>query len=189
MRDYDVTATDISSKSIERAKREAEAFGVSIRFGAANFRTLERNVPGTFQVVLSTDNAIPHLLTDEDLHRACRNLHAKLKDGGLLVITIRDYDELVAEKQRATPPRVMDEGKRIVFQKWDWSGDGKTYVAHQFILRENDGNWTVQENSTPYRALLRAELSSMLEAAGFRDIKWLMPDESGYYQPVVTARR
>ena len=39
-----------------------------------------------------------------------------------------------------------------------------------------------------YRALLREELSDILDKVGFSDIRWLMPEESGYYQPIVTAR-
>ena len=37
-------------------------------------------------------------------------------------------------------------------------------------------------------AVLRDELHDMLEEAGFSDIDWKMPAESGYYQPIVTAR-
>jgi len=83
----------------------------------------------------------------------------------------------------------MNDGKRIVFQKWDWAEDGRMYAAHPFILREAGDEWTVQVNRTPCRALLRAELGAMLQAAGFRDIRWHMPDKSGYCQPVVTAQR
>ena len=32
-----------------------------------------------------------------------------------------------------------------------------------------------------------ADLSRILAQAGFVDIVWLMPEESGYYQPVVLA--
>ena len=36
---------------------------------------------------------------------------------------------------------------------------------------------------------LRAELAEILREAGFRDVDWLMPETSGYYQLVFTARR
>jgi hypothetical protein len=39
-----------------------------------------------------------------------------------------------------------------------------------------------------YRALRRATLSASLERAGFHDIEWLMPEATGFYQPVVLAR-
>ena len=39
-----------------------------------------------------------------------------------------------------------------------------------------------------YRALRRRELTSALEHAGFTNVAWLMPKDTGFYQPVVTAR-
>jgi len=186
---FDVTGTDLSRKSIDRAKREAEVLGVDIYFGVADFRSLEQEVAGKFDVVLSADNAIPHLLTDDDLELASRNLYSKLNDNGLLVITIRDYDKHVKEKPRATQPYLFDAGKRIVFQVWDWADDGKIYTTNHFILLEADGKWTTNHKKTTYRAILRDELSKILKSVGFNDIEWSMPSESGYYQPVVTARK
>ena len=186
---FTVTATDLSPKSIERAKKEADKLGVHVHFGVADFRSLDKDVPGQFDVVLSADNAVPHLLDDQELSVACRNFYVKLRDKGLLIISMRDYDEILQNRQRATLPRVMDEGKRIVFQVWDWAEAGHHYITNQFIVQEIDGSWKTQVNSTSYRVLLRSELSTKLEEAGFADIRWHMPSESGFYQPIVTARK
>ncbi|MCJ8013230.1 class I SAM-dependent methyltransferase [Paenibacillus sp. KQZ6P-2] len=187
--EFEVTATDLSPRSIERAKREAEKLGVQISFGTADFRTLDVDVPGQFEVFLSADNAVPHLLTDADLEKACRNFYDKLESDGLLVISIRDYDHEILKKQRATLPRVMDGGKRIAFQVWDWAEGTNAYITNQFIMQEIDGEWQTKVNKTTYRALLREELSEALRSARFQDIRWHMPAESGYYQPIVTARK
>ncbi|MCM3628460.1 class I SAM-dependent methyltransferase [Paenibacillus glycanilyticus] len=186
---FKVTGTDLSSASIERAKKEAESLGVGINFGLADFRSLERDVPGVYDVVLSADNAVPHLLTDEDLYLAVRNMYSKVKQGGILLLTIRNYNELVNEKPRATEPRVFDNGKRIVFQVWDWADHEKTYRTNHFLLQEINGQWITKHNKTQYRALLREELTPILSMAGFSDIEWTMPSVSGYYQPIVTARK
>lgn len=186
---FNVTATDLSPRAVERAEKEAGKLGVHMTFGIADFRTLEKDVPGQFDVVLSADNAIPHLLTDADLREACRNLNSKLVDNGLLILSIRDYDKEIIDKKGAILPRVMDEGKRIVFQVWDWNENGNQYITNQFIMREIDGVWQTKVNKTSYRALLRHELNELLREAGFWDIRWQMPSESGYYQPIVTARK
>jgi hypothetical protein len=106
-------------------------------------------------------------------------------------LSICDYDQLVKDKPGATAPRVFDtpEGRRIVFQVWDWAHDGKMYQVHQFILTESEGEWKTAHYATVYRALLRAELENILNQAGFSDVRWHTPEESGYYQPIVTARR
>jgi len=160
-----------------------------VHFGVADFRSLDIDVDGTFDVVLSADNAIPHLLSDQDLQRTCSNFFRKLEPNGLLIITIRDYDERLQEKPKATTPRIMDSGKRIVFQVWDWQNDGRNYVTNHFIMRDVNGKWLTNVNKTMYRALQRSELSSFLTSAGFSDITWLMPEQSSYYQPVVIARK
>jgi hypothetical protein len=49
--------------------------------------------------------------------------------------------------------------------------------------------WHTAQYTTAYRALLREELSEALRGAGLAEVRWQMPDESGYYQPVVTARK
>ncbi|REE87452.1 methyltransferase family protein [Paenibacillus taihuensis] len=186
-RGFIVTGTDLSPVSIERAAKEAESLGVEINFGVADFRILAQEVSGVYDVVLTADNAVPHLLTDEDLVAAASSMYEKVKDGGLLLLTIRDYDELLKEKPRATEPRVFDQGKRIVFQVWDWADDARTYQTNHFIVQEMNGQWVTKHNRTRYRALLREELQQILRSVGFVDIEWTMPAESGYYQPIVTA--
>ena len=191
LRGHELTATDVSPESVKRAKREAERFGVQIAFGVADFRALEERVEGSFDVVISCDNALPHMLSHEDLLLAARSIRSRLRPGGLLLASIRDYDSIVRERPRSTMPSVFDspEGKRIYFQAWDWEDDGRTYTVHLFLVRETGGHWEVRHHETHYRAVLRAELENVFEEAGFGDVAWHMPADSGYYQPIITARR
>ncbi len=191
LRGYSVHATDLSPAAVARAEVEAAALGASLTFGVADFRALDRQVAARFDVVLTCDNALPHLLDEKDLSVAVRNIWAKLREGGLFLASMRDYDRLVQDQPRTEGPRVFEtaEGRRIVFQVWDWSSAGRTYVVHQFVVREAQENWQTEHYATEYRALLRDELTEVMREAGFSAIRWHMPQESGYYQPVVTARR
>jgi SAM-dependent methyltransferase len=186
-----VQGTDLSPRAVERARREAESFGVSIPFGVADLRTLGEEVSGKFDAVLACDNSLPHLLTDEDLQRAVNNMAARLRPGGLFLASTRDYDELARQRQKVTPPRVFDEpaGRRIVFQVWDWTADGRSYQVNQFIVRGAGDAWQTTHFATWYRALLRDELSAALRRAGLGQIRWHRPEDCGYYQPVITARK
>lgn len=186
-RGYVVTGTDISQSSILRARREADSREVSITFNVADFRSLQKDVEGEFDVVLSADNALPHLLSDEDLSLAFQNISSKLRQDGLLVVTLRDYDKLVAAKPHVTQPNVFDEGKRITFQVWNWANDMKTYQVLQFVLQDVDGKWETKSFTTTYRALLRNEVDSLLRTGGFTGVKWHMPEETGFHQPILTA--
>lgn len=115
-----LTATDLSPRSIERAREEAERFGVEITFGTADFCTLEEAVEGTFEAVISFDNALPHMMSRDDLLCAARSIRLKVREGGLFMASIRDYDELLKERPGATTPKVVDtpEGRRVYSRPW-----------------------------------------------------------------------
>ena len=186
---YRVHGTDISPAAVARAQREAARLGVSLTTAVADLRALDA-VKGSFDVVLACDNAVPHLLTDEGLRQAALGMRAKLREDGLLVVSIRDYDALTAEKPRTELPRVFDrpDGRQIAFQVWDWDETSPTYTVHQNVVREDGGTWRTHQEATVYRALRRAELAEIVRAAGLREVGWHLPDETGYYQPILTAR-
>ena len=75
--------------------------GANITSGVADFRNLEADVDGKYDAVISFDNSLPHLLTDEDITKALDALKTMLVDGGKLFISIRDYDALLEEKPKA----------------------------------------------------------------------------------------
>ncbi len=188
-----VHATDLSPRAVARAEREATARGASLSFGVADLRTLATEVAGDFDVVLACDNALPHLLTDDDLRLAVDNMASRIRPGGMFLASMRDYDRLVQERPRGEGPRVVDDirGRRIAFQVWDWSDTGATYQLHQFVVRQDGADWRTDHFSTEYRALLAADLVLALRHAGFAlaGIHWHEPEESGYFQPIVTARK
>ena len=158
-------------------------------FGVADFRELGEAVSETFDVVLSCDNSIAHCLKDEDLDAALSSMKARLNPGGLLLISLRDYDALVVDKPRFNNEHVQDmpDGRRIVFQLWDWADNGRQYRNTQFLIKQTDDGYEVKPFETELRALLRDEIVRAVEAAGYEDVRWHIPKESGYYQPIVTA--
>jgi len=188
---FTVTGTDISSRSIERAMREAEAFHVDVDFAVADMRSVGEVVTGKFEVVISCDNSLPHLLTDDDIMLALANMHATLRPGGLLIIGIRDYDEIVRARPRATPPQVFDRdaGRSLLFQVWDWSADSRWYDLSLFVVKSDGNGWRTDCHTTRYRALLRDELDRFLSNTGFVNAAWHVPDNTGHHQPLLTARR
>src|SRR5262245_22465570 len=69
-RGYRVTASDLSPGAIARARNEAEMRGLPITFTVADLRSLSRSFATRFPAVIACDNAIPHLLSDEDIRTA-----------------------------------------------------------------------------------------------------------------------
>lgn len=186
-----VVATDLSPRAVARAQREAEARGAAITVAVADFRDLTRVPGGPFDVVLAYDNALPHLLQPADLRAATASMASRLRPGGLFLASIRDYDQQVRERPRTEGPRVIDgpDGRRMSFQVWDWLDDGRGYRVHQFLVVPSGAGWETRCFSTDYRALLRDDLNDTLSQSGLEAIRWLMPEASGYYQPLVIAGR
>ena len=174
--------------SIVRARREAESMGASLAFGVADFTRLSEQVDGTFACVLSCGNSIAHLHSDEDLARFAAGVAAKVQRGGLVLVSPRDYEALWAERAGGHPPPRVGPGT-ISFQLWDWDGDGRSYELAQFTLRGEGESWQTNCRRTRLRGWRRPELCDALAAAGLADVRWRPSAETGYYQPIATARK
>ena len=187
---YRVHATDLSSVSIDCARTEARRVGVDMTFDIADFRNLDQTLDDRFDVVMACDNSIAHCLIDADLSAALASMKSRLTVGGVLLLSVRDYDALVGDRPRFNNEHVEDrpDGRRVVFQVWDWENDGDAYVMHQFLLRATDAGYQTNHFQTKLRALRRDQLINALRNADYRDVRWHLPDETGYYQPLVTAR-
>ena len=188
-RGYEVFASDLSSKAIARAKSEAADRGLKIEFAVADVREVECAFAHKFDVVISCDNSLPHLLTDETLILALRSIRRTLTANGLFIASIRDYDLFLAERPSFMGTNVQGASERevITFQVWEWSENSDNYMMRLFILTRTPGGWQARELRTRYRAVRRKDLTLALESAGFSRIAWHMPEQSGYFQPVVTA--
>lgn len=190
LRGYQVDASDLSGAAVSRAAAEAEQLQAAATFSVADLRHLDMAIPGQFDVVMACDNALPHLLTDEDLLLALANMAAKLRPDGLFIASLRDYDQIAREQPRSQGPRVFaDPARRVTLQVWDWTGDGQFYLLHRFILQREDAAWHMEHFEAPYRALRRAELERAVTRVGLNRVRWYEPEHSGYFQPLVTARR
>ena len=134
------------------------------------------------------DNALPHLLSDADLTAAARKMRAKLRPRGILLASIRDYDQLVWDRPAVQGPAFYSDSgrRRIVFQVWDWA-DERRYTFHLYITSETSSGWSTFHDASAYRAVLREEITVILASSGFANIRWVLPKESGFYQPVVIA--
>jgi glycine/sarcosine N-methyltransferase len=183
---FRVTGADLSPRAIARARLELSTRGLDCALYVADMRDLSP-VPETgFDAVISMDNALPHLLCEDDLVQAAREVGAKLRTGGMFVASIRDYDRLIEERPVVQGPSFFSDGgrRRIVFQVWDWM-DERRYQFHLYITRDTPAGWQTHHGVSAYRAVLRDELTGILERAGFVKVRWVLPAESGFYQPVV----
>ncbi|MET7730019.1 class I SAM-dependent methyltransferase [Streptomyces sp. NPDC005402] len=185
-----VVGSDLSPVAAARATAEASARGAQLPTAAADMRRLPF-ASSVFDVVVCADNSLAHLLTAPDVKAALAGMRRVLRSDGLLLLTLRDYDEMRRTRPGAPPPQVSEtsEGRVITFQLWHWHEDGEHYDQEHFQLQPGDGDdWAVRVRRTTSWALTRAQLTEFVTAAGFVDVRRHEPASSGFYQPALTAR-
>lgn len=185
---YDVTASDISEKELEEAKIRAAQNGAALCLKLADFCALSDTFEKQFDIVICMDNALPHMLSKNTLASAVKSIANQTAQGGMLVASIRDYDALLLDQPPYSPPYIHQtaKGQRVSFQTWEWEGD--IYKLTQYIIEDED---TLQVNKfeCAYRATRRKELTQLLLANGFHEIVWKFPEDTGFYQPIVIAKK
>ena len=185
---YPVTASDISEGELAEARQRAAQNNVEILFKQADFRTLGETFSQPFDIVIVMDNALPHMLTRDDLEAALRSITRQMAPGGLFAASIRDYDALLQSRPPYSPPYIhqTEQGQRVSFQTWTWDGDH--YRLVQYII-DDESALSVSKFTCEYRATRRAELTELLRSCGCGDVVWTFPEETGFYQPIVVARK
>ena len=185
---YHVTASDISDGELAEAKERAAKKGVRIRFEHADFRILSNSFDGQFDIVIAMDNALPHMLSGEELETAVRSIIGQVRTGGIFVASIRDYDSLLMSRPLYSPPYIhrTDGGQRVSFQTWRWKEDN--YRLTQYIIEDED-TLSISKYECEYRAVRREELTRLFCSAGCSEVAWRFPEDTGFYQPIVTARK
>lgn len=185
---YAVTGSDISEGELKEARERAAKSNVSIRFERADFRALSETFTEKFDIVICMDNALPHMLSAADLKAALESITDRLIPGGIFVASIRDYDALLTAKPPYSPPYIhkTGAGQRVSFQTWRW--EGEHYRLVQYII-DDGASLQIGKFECEYRATRRDEISELLKGCGCTDVQWLFPEDSGFYQPIVIARK
>jgi SAM-dependent methyltransferase len=202
-RGYTVVGTDLSAGMIERAQGNAAEAGIDGRFAVAGFGELEERVGGNFDAVLCLGNSLPHLLTSADIAAALADFARCLTSGGLLLVQNRNFDAVMADRNRWMGPQAHREeadgaesGREWLFLRfYDFEADGTIAFNVVTLRREGGGEWTQRVTATRLWPLRNDELVQAATHAGFEEVTcWgdlqgspFNADKSGNL--VLTARR
>ena len=183
---YSVTGSDLSSREVQRAEREASRIGVDVTLSVCDMRNVYNHHKRQFDVVLSGDNSVPHLMSDEDIRLAFCQFYECTRPGGLCVITVRDYEKEVAESRKIRPYGVQDrDGKRyLMFQVWDV--EATTYQVSLYFIEDNGTSCETRVARTRYNMVPIRRLMELLTDVGYSEVIRL---DEGFYQPVIVGKR
>lgn len=185
---YSVEGSDPSGPSIDRARREATARGLKAKFRVDDMRRLSTAPIDSYDAIIAMDNAVPHLQTDDDIKKALEAMCVRLRSGGTVLISLRDYGPLMAQHASSTPASLYSDGKfrRFVHQVWEWQDD-RRYMVHLFITIQSSDGWHTRHFVGQYRAITPSDVAALAVHVGFEDVRVLATDETGYYQPIIRA--
>ena len=187
-RGFTVTGSDLSAGAIARAKVEAQRRSVEIDCSICDMRAAYTHHQREFDVTISGDNSITHLLTDDDLLLALRQMHECTRPGGGCLLTVRDYDREERGTGLVKPYGVREEdGKRyVIFQVWDF--EGRIYdMAMYFVVDDRASEHLVTHvMRTKYNAVGTDNLLALMRRAGFTKAERL---DGRFYQPVLVGTR
>jgi SAM-dependent methyltransferase len=199
-RGYRVVGADASAGMIERAQVNAAAAGVDVRFEVAGFGELARvfvspnpspPLPparggegeewlpqaagvgiGGFDALLCLGNSLPHLLTLQALHAALADFAACLRPGGLVIIQNRNFDRVVARRERWMEPQARreEDAEWLFLRFYDFDPDGLLTFNVVTLKREGMGTWDQRTATSRLRPLRKDELTAALSRVDFEQI-------------------
>jgi len=184
---YQVTAADLSRAAVARARREATTRHLDLHCFVADMRHMAVHSQQRYDVVMACDNAVPHLLTDEDILTAFRALYTCIRPGGGCLITVRDYDREDRTGIQVKPHGLRMEGntRYLLFQVWEFRG--ALYELALYCIEDRGGRHSMTHVlRTTYYAIGTETLMALMRQAGFRDVQQL---EARFYQPVLIGTR
>ncbi len=198
-RGYETVGTDLSAGMVERARANAASSGVAVRFEVAGFGELARTFgpDAGFDALLCLGNSLPHLLTSADLAAGLSDFAACLRPGGLLLIQNRNFDAVLAKRQRWMDPQSHRDGDAewLFVRFYDFEPDSMLTFNLMTLRRSGAGAWNQQVTSTRLRPLRQAELVAALAEVDFDSITCYGDMGGASFDPypspnlVVTAHR
>jgi SAM-dependent methyltransferase len=195
---FQAAGADLSPKMIARARQNAADAGVAARFEAAGFGKLAEVFGAeAWDALLCLGNSLPHALTPSDLAATLRDFAACLRPGGLLLVQNRNFDRVMALRERWMEPQAHRSGtaETLFIRFYDFASDGLIDFNILTLRRADDAGWTQTVASTRLHPLQQRELLDALTNAGFREARSygsLAGDEfnaSASSNLVITARK
>jgi SAM-dependent methyltransferase len=183
---YQVTASDISATELELAGKEATIRSLSLQFAIADMRELRHVHQGMFDIVIACDNAIPHLLSEEDILSAFQQFYACTTEDGGCIISVRDYANMDLGGRKHYPRTVHQTpaGRVILFDIWEF--DGAYYDFTTYIV-EDRGEAVARTHvirGGRYYCVTIAALERLLGQAGFQRVAIV---REKYHQPILVG--
>lgn len=185
---FKVTGSDISSKEIKRAKTEAELRKLKIKFSIADMRELSGHHKQKYDLVISCDNSLPHLLSDNDITKALIQFYKCVRTGGGILVSLRDYakENLKGIQLKPYKIRRIGDTKYIIYQVWEFTDSEHYSISMYFIEDKGTKDCKISVFRSKYYAITVDRIVELMKKVGFIDIRRY---DNKYFQPVLVCKK
>jgi 2-polyprenyl-3-methyl-5-hydroxy-6-metoxy-1,4-benzoquinol methylase len=174
------SGVDISEGMIETARQNAASANVDVSFTTAAFGEIATKTGAVFSdqgylfdVLLCLGNSLPHVDGHAGLLDALRDFAACLRPGGLLILQNRNFDSVLAKKERWMEPQSYksESGETLYLRFYDFLPDGFIQFNILTLKHAPDGQWTQSVMETRLFPITRDMILPALEKTGFTKIQ------------------
>ncbi len=186
-RGYIAAGADLSPRMVEKAQANATEAGVEAIFKSAGFTQLadafsdEAAFP--FNALICLGNSLPHLTSESKIRQALIDFNASLSSGGLLILQNRNFDAVMAKKERWFNPQLARAGDKewLFLRFYDFDADGLITFNIMRLKREGGSPWSQSISTVRLFPLLQSQLVCLLTESGFTDLRFYgMMDGSAF---------
>jgi glycine/sarcosine N-methyltransferase len=158
---------DLSASMLEQARSNAVAQNAEVVWVQASLETMAGQIGGNRDAVFCLGNSIPHLLSKASLDAALKGFLRLLKNGGIAVIQLLNYERILEEKNRIVGVSRVRDTEYVRF--YDFCDN----MIEFNVLTINWDREKVEHSLTstelyPYRA---DELTEAVRNAGFSEVR------------------
>ena len=170
-----VTGSDLSGEMLAVARSNLEREGINdVQLIQSDFREINKKAGRQFDAVICMGNSIPHLFGDDEVLKALRSIYDCLKDDGIAVIEMRNYDRMLKDKPRFLPLRIHEEkdGQIVsVLYVLDYLQDRIRFNVVYLTKDKDTGAEEIDVEAVDYNPIRSSVFVDMLTRVGYMDIQ------------------
>jgi len=184
---YELTASDLSSEEVERARQEAINRNLKMDLHVCDMRHLSSHFERQFDLVMSCDNSVTHLLTDAEILKAFQEFFQCTRNGGGCIVTVRDYSAEDFSQRQVKPYGIRDQaGTRwLLWQVWE--PNDRTYEVSMYLVEDQGGtHCRTHVFRASYYPVGIERLTDLMKEAGFDYVRRV---DDRFFQPIIVGTK
>lgn len=186
-RGYEVTGADLSPEEVERAKKEAKERNLAIDYTVCDMRQVRNCLERQFDLVMSCDNSVPHLLTDDEIRKAFQQFSRCTRPGGGCLITVRDYEKEDLSQLKVKPYGIREQDGTRWLLTQVWEPNGETYNVSMYLTEDKGGtDCRTHVFRASYYPIPISRLIALMTEVGFHHVRRM---DDRFFQPILVGTK